>query len=80
MVSLFNVILDNLKERGSVTSTLWKASIKTLIKLLQYTEVVRYLSYCESEKIDLDKLIGTILEAHIDPVDHSEEEQKLLLK
>lgn len=40
-LKVFNLILDNIREGdGSVLSSVWKASVKTLIKLLSYSAFV----------------------------------------
>lgn len=56
-----------------VLSSIWKASIKTLIKLLSYKDVA-------ASGLDADRFVRSLAEAPIDPIDRSEEEQKLLLK
>lgn len=74
--------METIKAPG-VSSTIWRASIKTLIKLLSYPDVVHSLITAGPPSVpplDLDLLITTFLEAQIDSADHSEEEQRLLLK
>jgi hypothetical protein len=44
MKALFESILSNVQESGLVVSSIWKASIKTMIKLLSYPEVVDCLT------------------------------------
>lgn len=80
---LFEAMLQNLSREEGVLSSIWKASIKTMIKLLSYPEIVQHLighSDNQATYLDSNILVQIFLEAKIDPVDQSEEEQKLLLK
>jgi hypothetical protein len=65
-------------------SSIWKASVKTLIKLLSFEEVVEALVTGDNKQtdttLDCNKFVEIVLDSKIDPIDHSEEEQKLLLK
>ncbi len=58
--------------------------MKTLIKLLSFEEVVEALVTGDNKQtdttLDCNKLVEIVLDSKIDPIDHSEEEQKLLLK
>jgi hypothetical protein len=58
-----------------VVSAVWKAVIRTMIKLLDIPIVLSALLESEAEKkLDSDVLVSVMIEARVDPVDHSEEE------
>jgi hypothetical protein len=62
----------------AVLSSVWKASLRTLTKLLAFPGLVAALR--GDTQLDADLLVRLFLEAKLDPVDHAEEEQKILLK
>ena len=74
-LKLFEAMLGNVIGNPTVLSTVWKASVKTMIKLLSYSVIIESL-----RGYDFDALAKVFIEANIDTVDHSEQEQTLLLK
>lgn len=68
-VKIFTTIMSTLQTE---TSGIWKGAVKTLIKMLSYPQVCKALSTCED--LSPDTLILTLIQAKIEPIDHSEEE------
>jgi hypothetical protein len=64
-----------------VVSSVWKASLRTMCKLLDLPAVLSALNDKHVEtQLDPNILVEVFLAAKLDPVDHAEEEQKILLK
>jgi hypothetical protein len=72
--------MANITSPGALSS-LWKAAAKTILKMLTYPEVCLALeSPWAPPALHPDSLVLTFIGASIEPVEHSDEEQKLLLK
>jgi hypothetical protein len=81
---VFEALLRNIRSGNDelqVVSSVWKAAIRTFTKLLSCPTIVQAL-LSETNDICLDPnlLVEVFITAKVDPVDHAEEEQKLLLK
>lgn len=63
------------EDSPAVLSSVWKASLRTLTKLLTFPSLVAALLDTRGDtQLDPDLLVRLFLEAKLDPVDHAEEE------
>ncbi|CDW90832.1 sec7 domain containing protein [Stylonychia lemnae] len=76
LLNLINALLENIKN-PALLGSLWKATLKTLIKILGYQEVVDKL--IKAPEFDTQQLINTLMTAQFETIDVQEEEQMLIL-
>eukprot|EP00347_Sterkiella_histriomuscorum_P023819 403333278 len=76
LLALFYALLENIKN-PALLGSLWKATVKTLIKLMSFKNLIKALK--SSPEFDSQQLLKTLMEAQFETVDHQEEEQMLLL-